>query len=216
MSAGGSTHIDDDVEAEQGHVDDDAAFVGRNLGVLNQLCQILLRDAVLGQDVEQDDADLVEVGHLRVQQDRHNVAHVVLDLLALSVRAHGQILSEKKVETISYDRWIQGKKSTQRKTFRRQIIHRSASDISRSSELIRTTAPVIHYSGGRGRGIIGNRYFPSSRPSRPLFPVHQLAGPGSHNPHPSANESIRVSCLTWKIHWKRCNKRQRRQAERER
>ena len=98
MSAGGSTHIDDDVEAEQGHVDDDAAFVGRNLGVLNQLGQILLRDAVLGQDVEQDDADLVEVGHLRVQQDRHNVAHVVLDLLALGVRAHGQILSEKKLK----------------------------------------------------------------------------------------------------------------------
>lgn len=60
--------------------------------MLDQLGQVLLRDAVLGQDVQKNDADLVKVGHLGVQKDRHDVAHVVLDLLALGVHAHRQVL----------------------------------------------------------------------------------------------------------------------------
>ena len=43
-------------------------------------------------DVELDDPDLVLVGHGLVEQDGHDVLHVVADALPLGVLAHGQVL----------------------------------------------------------------------------------------------------------------------------
>lgn len=47
---------------------------------------------ILKEDVEQDDADLVVGADVGIQQDWHNGTHGVLDLLALSVSAHGKVL----------------------------------------------------------------------------------------------------------------------------
>lgn len=63
------------------HVVDGVLLYGGDLGVLQQLLQVLVGHAVLGQDVEQDDAQLVQVLHIRVQQDGDDVLHGVLDLL---------------------------------------------------------------------------------------------------------------------------------------
>ena len=88
--------VDHHIQAEIGQVGDDTAVLGRDLGVLDQLVEVLLADAVLHQDVQQDDPDLVERGDVLVQQDRHDVAHVISDLLPLGVRAHRQVLLHLK------------------------------------------------------------------------------------------------------------------------
>lgn len=87
-----ATYIDNYIDSKVGDVPDHASLLRRNLGVLNQLCQILLADAVLRQDVEKDDPDFVVDGDILIQKNGNNVLHVVFDLLSLSIRAHGQIL----------------------------------------------------------------------------------------------------------------------------
>lgn len=51
--------------------------------------------AVLQEDVEQDDADLVVCADVGVQQDGDDGPHRVLDLLPLGVGAHSQILKHQ-------------------------------------------------------------------------------------------------------------------------
>ena len=87
-------YIHDDVEAEISHVDDDTTFVGRNLCMLNKFSQILFRDAILGKNVEQDDADFVEIRHFSIKKDGHDIPHVILDFLSFSISTHSQILNK--------------------------------------------------------------------------------------------------------------------------
>ena len=47
-------------------------------------------------DVEENDADLVVGRHGLVQQDGHDVPHVILHLLTLSISAHGKVLAGEK------------------------------------------------------------------------------------------------------------------------
>ncbi len=86
------SHVDNDVAAQVGQVRDHVLLLCGDLSVLHQLGEVFLRDALLRLDVEENDPDLVLVGHLLVEQDRHDVLHVVLDLLALGIGAHGQVL----------------------------------------------------------------------------------------------------------------------------
>lgn len=86
------THLDHNIAAQCGHVNDGLLLLRQDLGVLHQLVQVLLRDSVPGQNVEQNDPHLVVVGDCLVEQDRHDVAHVVLDALTLCICAHGQVL----------------------------------------------------------------------------------------------------------------------------
>ena len=51
----------------------------------------------LVDDVEQDDADLVVRSDVLVQQNGHNVAHVILDLLSIGICPHGQVLGTRQV-----------------------------------------------------------------------------------------------------------------------
>ena len=60
--------------------------------MLDQLGQVLLADPVLGEDVEEDNPDLVVDGDILVQEDRDDVLHVIFDLFSLGVSSHGQIL----------------------------------------------------------------------------------------------------------------------------
>ena len=115
------SYVHDDVDPEVGHVPDDGRLLGRDLGVLDQLGQVLLGNAILGLDVQQDDPgkqrgfnlktfkkslfqpDLILDGDVLVQQHRDNVPHVVPNLLALRVGPHGQILFNlgAKIKTFS-------------------------------------------------------------------------------------------------------------------
>lgn len=47
---------------------------------------------VLRLDIEKYDPDLILDGHSCIQEDGHYVPHVIPDLFALCVGAHGQIL----------------------------------------------------------------------------------------------------------------------------
>ena len=87
-----STYIRDHIDAQVADVPDHAVLLRGDLGVLDQLDQVLLADAALGEDVEQDDADLVVDGDVGVQEDGHNVLHVILHLLPLGIGPHGKIL----------------------------------------------------------------------------------------------------------------------------
>lgn len=49
---------------------------------------------ILEEDVEEDDADLVRHCDIGIQQDGNDQPHWILDLLPLSIDAHGQILGE--------------------------------------------------------------------------------------------------------------------------
>lgn len=80
------------VYAEVSHVVDGVLLGGGDLGVLQQLLQVLVGHAVLGQDVEQDDAQLVQVLHVGVQQDGDDVLHGVLNLLTFCIDPHCQVL----------------------------------------------------------------------------------------------------------------------------
>ena len=50
-----NTYIDDNIDTEVRHVADDASLLRGDLGVLDQLGQVLLGNAILGLDVQQDD-----------------------------------------------------------------------------------------------------------------------------------------------------------------
>ena len=86
------THVDDDVASQMGDVCDHVFLLRRDLRVLYELVEVLLGDALLRLDVEEYDADLVLDGDVLVEEDWHDVPHVVADALPLRVGAHGQIL----------------------------------------------------------------------------------------------------------------------------
>ena len=86
------TYIHNNIDSKIADVPDHAGLLRGNLGVLDKLGQVFLADPVLGQDVEEDNSDLVVYGHILVQEDGDDVLHVILDLLSLSVSSHGQIL----------------------------------------------------------------------------------------------------------------------------
>ena len=88
----GDTYIYNNIDAKIADVSDHAGLLRRNLGVLDKLGQVLLADPVLGQDVEEDNSNLVVNGHILVQEDGDDVLHVILHLLSLSVSSHSQIL----------------------------------------------------------------------------------------------------------------------------
>lgn len=92
-----ATYIGYDVHTEMRHVGYDLPFVAGDLRMLNQLGQVLLGDAILRDDVQQDDPDFVACRHVLVEQHRHDVSHLILDLLAFGIRAHGQILGGKRL-----------------------------------------------------------------------------------------------------------------------
>lgn len=89
------THVQNDVEPEIGHVHDRLFVLRSHLSMMYQTVQVVIGQAILADDVESDDAEFVEVLQCLVQEDRGDVAHVVLDLFALCVCAHGQILKIK-------------------------------------------------------------------------------------------------------------------------
>ena len=64
------------------HVVDGLSLSRRDLRVLQELVEVLVGDAVLGEDVEQNDPHLVLLLHVGVQQHRDDVLRVVLDALA--------------------------------------------------------------------------------------------------------------------------------------
>ena len=60
--------------------------------MLDQLAEVLLTDSLLGENVEEDDPDLVVNGDVGSQQDRNNVPHLILDPLPVSIFSHSQVL----------------------------------------------------------------------------------------------------------------------------
>lgn len=88
----GDTYIYNNIDSKVADVPDHAGLLRGNLGVLDKLGQVLLADPVLGQDVEEDNSNLVVDGHILIQEDRDDVLHVILHLLSLSVSSHSQIL----------------------------------------------------------------------------------------------------------------------------
>jgi hypothetical protein len=75
-----------------GHVEYHFAFALFNLSVCGELGEVFLGDSVLDHHVQGDNADLIVVGHRRVEQDWDDIAHVILDLFALGVSSHGKVL----------------------------------------------------------------------------------------------------------------------------
>ena len=75
-------HLRNDINAEHVEVLNGLLLLGLYLGVLHQLLEVVRRDAVLGEDVEQDDAQLVLVLDSLIQQDGDDRLHVLLDLLS--------------------------------------------------------------------------------------------------------------------------------------
>ena len=86
------THVDDDVASQMGDVCDHVFLLRRDLRVLYELVEVLLGDALLRLDVEEYDADLVLDGDVLVEEDGHDVPHVITDALTLGIGAHGKIL----------------------------------------------------------------------------------------------------------------------------
>ena len=88
----GDTYIYNNIDSEVADVPDHAGLLGGDLRVLDELGQVLLADPVLGQEVEEDNSDLVVDGHILIQEDGDDVLHVILHLLPFSVSSHGQVL----------------------------------------------------------------------------------------------------------------------------
>ena len=75
-----------------GDVGDHVFLLRRDLRVLYELVEVLLRDALLRLNVEEYDADFVLDGDVLVEEDRHDVPHVIADALTLGIGTHGKIL----------------------------------------------------------------------------------------------------------------------------
>ena len=60
--------------------------------MLDQLGEVLLTDPILGQDVKEDNSDLVVDGDVLIQENGNNVLHVIFNFLPLSISAHGEVL----------------------------------------------------------------------------------------------------------------------------
>ena len=86
------TYINNNIDSQIADVPDHAGLLRGYLSVLDELGQVLLADPILGEDIEQDNPDLVVNGNILVQEDGDDVLHVILHLLSLGVGSHGQIL----------------------------------------------------------------------------------------------------------------------------
>ena len=60
--------VGDDVDAQVHHIGDDALLLGGNLSVLNQFVDVLLRNPIFHNNVQQDDAKLVVDGDLAAEE----------------------------------------------------------------------------------------------------------------------------------------------------
>ena len=58
------THVRDDVDSKIHHVCYDALFLGRNLGVLNELVDVLFRNSILDDDIQQNNSKFIVSRHL--------------------------------------------------------------------------------------------------------------------------------------------------------
>ena len=87
-----NTYVIDNVDSKLGHVFNQLYLLLRDLGMLDKFVDVLLADSLLGQDVEEDDSDLVVDGDVGGKKNWDNVPHLILDLLAVSVCPHGEVL----------------------------------------------------------------------------------------------------------------------------
>ena len=90
------TYINNNIDSQIADVPDHAGLLRGDLGVLDELGQVLLADPILGEDIERDNPDLVVNGNVLIQEDGYDVLHVILHFLSLGVGAHGQILLNLK------------------------------------------------------------------------------------------------------------------------
>ena len=88
----GGTHVNDDVASQMGDVGDHVFLLWRDLRVLDKLVEVLLRDALLRLNVEEYDADFVLDGDVLIEEDGHDVPHVITDAFTFGVGTHGKIL----------------------------------------------------------------------------------------------------------------------------